>query len=110
MIIITKYLYKDNNCEIHISQMDRTYKRETYFIKSFCLYLKFESDIFNYLFVHLVYYNNKKTIGVEYNLNMPVPEEIQESIERMRYTTNAVERMYEYLWEDIRNKNYINEG
>jgi hypothetical protein len=38
---------------------------------------------------------------------MPVPKEIEESIERMKYTTNAVEKMYTYLWEDIREKDYI---
>lgn len=87
--------------------MDKTWKRKEYFIKSFCLSLKFESDTFNYLFVHLMYYYDKKAIAVEYNLNMPVPKEIEESIERMKYTTNAVEKMYTYLLEDIREKDYI---
>lgn len=101
------YLYKDDNCEISLSQMDKTWKRKEYFIKSFCLYLKFKSDIFNYLFIHTMYYNKKKTIAVEYNLNMPVPKEIEESISRMRYTTNTVEQLYTYLWNDIKKKDYI---
>ena len=100
-------LYKDNNCEIHLSQIDKTWKRKSYFIKSFCLCLKFESDIFNYLFVHLTYYYDKKTIAVEYDLNMPVPKEIEESINRMKYTTNTVKQLYKYLWKDIRKKDYI---
>ena len=69
--------------------------------------LKFESDIFNYLFVHLIYHKDKKIVTTEYDLNMPVPREIEESISRMRYTTNAVEKMYVYLWNDIKKKNYI---
>lgn len=40
--------------------MDKTWKREEYFIKSFCLSLKFESDINNYLFAHAMYYNKKE--------------------------------------------------
>lgn len=104
---MSDYLYKDSNCEISLSQMDRAWKRESYFIKSFCLYLKFESAIFNYLFVHLMYYYDKKTIAVEYNLNSPVPREIEESISRMRYTTNTIEQLYAYLWNDIKKKDYI---
>lgn len=104
---MSDYLYKDSNCEISLSQMDKTWKREEYFIKSFCLSLKFESDINNYLFAHAMYYNKKKTIAVEYNLNVPVPKEIEESISRMRYTTNAVEQLYAYLWKDIKKKDYI---
>lgn len=104
---MSDYLYKDSNCKISLSQMDKTWKRKEYFIKSFCLFLKFESDINNYLFAHAMYYNKKKTIAVEYNLNMPVPREIEESISKMRYTTNAVEQLYAYLWKDIKKKDYI---
>lgn len=66
-----------------------------------------EFDINNYLFAHAMYYNKKKTIAVEYNLNMPVPREIEESISKMRYTTNTVEQLYTYLWNDIKKKDYI---
>lgn len=55
---MSDYLYKDSNCEISLSRMDRAWKRKEYFIKSFCLSLKFESDINNYLFVHAMYYGS----------------------------------------------------
>lgn len=100
-------LYKDDNCEISLSRMYRAWKKKEYFIKSFCLSLKFESDINNCLFVHVMYYDKKKTIAVEYNLNMSVPKETEESISRMRYTTNMVEQLYVYLWNDIKKKDYI---
>ena len=104
---MSNYLYKDDNCKIFISQMDITWKREECFTKSLCLSLKFESDIFNYLFVHLIYHKEKKIVTTEYDLNMPVPREIEESINRMRYTTNTVEQLYAYLWNDIKKKDYI---
>lgn len=102
-------LYESDYFNIYVCQTYRTKynKIKEQYHKELCIYLDFESDIFNYLFVHAMYYDKKKTIAVEYNLNMLVPKEIEESIIRMRYTTNTVEQLYIYLWNDIKKKDYI---
>ena len=74
-------LYESDYFNIYVCQTYRTKynKIKEQYHKELCIYLDFESDINNYLFAHAMYYNKKKTIAVEYNLNMPVPREIEES-------------------------------
>ena len=101
-------LYESDYFNIYVCQTYRTKynKIKEQYHKELCIYLDFESDIFNYLFVHLIYHKDKKIVTTEYDLNVPVPREIEESINRMRYTTNTVEQLYAYLWNDIKKKNY----
>lgn len=68
-------LYKSDYFNIYVCQTYRTKynKIKEQYHKELCIYLDFESDIFNYLFVALTYKKKKNTFFTEYHLNSEIP-------------------------------------
>lgn len=102
-------LYESNDFNIHISQTytTRYNKIKEEYYKDLCIYLDFESDIFNYLFVALTYNKNNNTFFTEYHLNSEIPYDKEIIVERLKHNSKFIKQLYDYLWEDIKNKDYL---
>ena len=104
-------LYESDYFNIYICQTYRTkynkIKEEYY--KELCIYLDFESDIFNYLFVALTYKRKENTFFTEYHLNSEIPYDKEIIVERLKHNSKFIKQLYDYLWEDIKNKDYLQE-
>lgn len=104
-------LYESDYFNIYVCQTYRTKydKIKEQYHKELCIYLDFESDIFNYLFVALTYKKKKNTFFTEYYLNSEIPYDKEIIVERLKHNPKFIKQLYDYLWEDIKNKDYLQE-
>ena len=73
-------LYESDYFNIYVCQTYRTKynKIKEQYHKELCIYLDFESVIFNYLFVALTYKKKENTFFTEYHLNSEIQNAIEE--------------------------------
>lgn len=83
-------LYESDYFNIYVCQTYRTKynKIKEQYHKELCIYLDFESDIFNYLFVALTY--KKRSI-----------------VNKLKYDGVFIYNIYNLLFNDINSNNYI---
>ena len=102
-------LYESDYFNIYVSQTYETEynKIKEEYSKGLCIYLDFKSAIFNYLFVSLTYKKKENTFFTEYHLNSEIPYDKEIIVERLKHNYKFIKQLYDYLWEDIKNKNYL---
>ena len=105
-------LYESDYFNIYVCQTYRTQynKIKEEYRKELCIYLDFESDIFNYLFVVLNYKKKKNTFFTEYYLISEIPYDKEITVERLKHNLKFIKQLCDYLWEDIKNKDYLTEA
>ena len=102
-------LYESNYFNIWVSQtyITKYNKIKEEYSKELCIFLDFESDIFNYLFVALTYKKKSNTFFTEYHLNSEIPYDKEIIVEKLKHNSKFIKQLYDYLWEDIKNKKYL---
>lgn len=104
-------LYESDYFNIYVCQTYRTQynKIKEEYHKELCIYLDFESDIFNYLFVALTYDKKNKTIFTYLKYDDYLPNDMNCLRHQLKYNPLCIKRLYERLFKDIKNKNYTRE-
>lgn len=102
-------LYESDYFNIYVCQTYRTQynKIKEEYRKELCICLDFKSAIFNYLFVTLTYDKKNNTIFTEYYLNSEIPYNKEIIVERLKHNSKFIKQLYDYLWEDIKNKDCL---
>lgn len=93
-------LYESDYFNIYVCQTYRTKynKIKEEYHKELCIYLDFESDIFNYLFVALTYKKKENTFFTEYHLNSEIPYDKEIIVERLKHNPKFIKQLYDYLF------------
>lgn len=102
-------IYKDDKYQIWISQEFKTRKnRNNIFTKEIYVYLDSVLTT-SYLCVQLNYDKNNKAIFTFFEYDDYLPKDMNCLRYQLKYNPLCVKRLYDYLFNDIKNKNYMRE-
>ena len=103
-------IYKDDIYRVIVIQEFRTLKkRSNIFTKTLQLYLKSKTDSVGYLSIVLNYDKNNKAIFTYIEYDDYLPNDMNCLRHQLKYNPLCTKRLYERLFNDIKNKNYMQE-
>lgn len=106
---MTNIIYEDDTYRITILQEFRTLKkRSNIFTKNMHLYLG-ANFCSGYLSIVLNYDKSNNTIFTYFEYDDDLPKNLNNSRYQLKYNPLCVKRLYEHLFNDIKNKNYMRE-
>lgn len=103
-------IYKDDIYRVIVIQEFITLKkRSNIFTKTLQLYLKSKIDSVGYLSIVLNYDKNNKAIFTYLEYDDYLPKDMNCLRHQLKYNPLCTKRLYERLFKDIKNKNYMRE-
>ena len=107
---MTDIIYEDDTYRIIVVEEFKTVKnRSNIFTKTLNLYLGTKVGTSSYLDVELNYDKNNKTIFTYLEYDDYLPNDMNCLRHQLKYNPLCTKRLYEYLFNDIKNKNYMRE-
>lgn len=103
-------IYEDDKYRIIVLQESRTLKkRSNIFTKDLQLYLGSRIGTYIYVSVALNYDKSNNTIITFFEYDTYLPNDMNCLRHQLKYNPLWTKRLYEYLFKDIKNKNYMRE-
>lgn len=100
-------IYKNDIYRIIVIQEFRALKKQSnIFTKTLQLYLKSKIDSVGYLSIVLNYDKNNNTIFTHIEYDDYLPSDMNCLRHELKYNPLCTKRLYDYLFNDIKNKNY----
>lgn len=107
---MTDIIYEDDKYRIIVLQEFRTLKkRSNIFTKDLQLYFGSRVGTSSYLSISLNYNKNNNTIITFFEYDTYLPNDMNCLQHQLKYNPLYTKRLYEYLFKDIKNKNYMRE-